>query len=258
MNLRQRQILTRWLSTVIAVLLLGLYAGSVLAVPVKAHYIDGPACDSYGAQDLTHEIGDAAVFPIDEALLVTVNQSTDPAHFTCVGDDGISNEWRVRITNISTVDYKDLFFVVDAGVTVGNADGLIEDVAFPGFTDAFRIDGTVTLGVNNPLVSESGLVDEILQSGETWEFLVTNFGSFAALPPPFFDSPGGFAFSSAGGPPSNASIVANLVPEPASLGLLVVGAALMGLRTRSNRKTCDDARQEESYIAHAPAGAVAS
>ena len=215
----------------IATLICGYLSNSASAVPVSASYVDLSACDNHGSQLLKHELGDASVFPIDEAIIVSAVLAPDPGHFTCASDNGQIDEWRVQITNISPYDYRDLFFVVDAGLGFSNVDGLIEDLANPGFTEAFKIDGTVTPGVNNALVFESGPVDEVFQSGETWEFLVTNFDGTPFSPAPLFNSPGGFSLSSGGGPPSNASIVANLVPEPASLGLLLIGGcAIFGRR----------------------------
>jgi hypothetical protein len=207
---------------VCAVVSLGLVTAAV-AYPVQGIYSEDPArCDPVNDTVLTHELGTGTAadpFPIDERIAA---QAQKTSQVVCVGDDGIANDWIVRITNLSPIPYVDLFFVVDEGYSVGNADGYIQDLAAPGFTDAFRIDGTVTVtGMNDNLINESGIVNEIFEPGESWTFLVSNFMN-PLLAPPTFDS-FGFAVSSAGGPPSNASILANPIPEPASLVLLGLG-----------------------------------
>lgn len=199
------------------------FTASAKAIPVQGMYYDDPTgCDSHGDVFLDHELGDAFIFPIDEALEFTVSQIELPSHFDCVPDDGIPNEWVIRIINVSPFDYTNLFYVADSGVAVGNYDGVAEDLTSPGTELAFKLDGTVTPGVNNSLISESGVVDEILSSGEIWQFTITNFSLFGTAPT--FGSPGGFAASSS--PElsnSNSSILATLVPEPAS------STALLGL-----------------------------
>ncbi len=203
---------------------------------VQAHYIDSTDCDSHGVRLPSHELGDdASSFPVDELIQVSVQSGS----VICVPDNGAPDDFLVSITNMGSVAYVDLFFVVDAGSTVGNFDGFIEDLAGPpgAFEQAFKIDGTVTSGVNNSLISESMGLNEIFEPGETWQFLVTNFITPASLPPaPVFGSAGGFAATSAA-LTSNASIVASPVPAP-STGLLVsLGLAALGLR-RSRVRRC--------------------
>ncbi len=206
------------------------FAAGAHAVPVVGLYTDSATgCDSHGDQTLLHELGDAAVFPIDEALEIIATQVEVPSHFECVPDNGVPDEWVIRITNISPLAYTDLFYVADLGVSVGNYDGGIFDVVTLDPGDAFRIDGTVTPGINNPLLSESGPVDEILDPGETWQFTITNFSLFGVAPS--FGSPGGFAATSSPDlAASNSSILANVVPEPASLSLLALGMLQLARR----------------------------
>jgi hypothetical protein len=210
------------------------------AVPVLGLYAEDARCDQLPGQLLSHEIGNSVVFPNNEAI----NVGSQPVTFTvCVQNDGLANDWVVQMTNVSSTAWRDLFFVCDQGVIVGNSDGTVADVAVAPavFTDAFRIDGTVTPGLNNNLLSESGPLDEIFQPGETWRFAVSNFmaltpaGTFS---PPRFNSPGVFSGSSPIGPNSvgNASILANPVPEPGALGVaLGIGAAALLMRRRSRR-----------------------
>ena len=171
-------------------------AGTALAVPVQAHYIDSTNCDSHGEQFPSHELGDAvSSFPLAELIQVSVQSGP----IVCVPDDGAPDDFLVTITNMGSVAYTDLFFVVDSGSTVGNFDGFIEDLMGPPgvFEQAFRIDGTVTLGLNDNLIFESMGINEIFEPGETWRFLVTNFITPASLlPAPVFGSARPFAATS--------------------------------------------------------------
>jgi len=204
-------------------------AGNAMAVPVQAHYVDDLNCDSHGEQFQSHELGSTVPdFPWDERIQVT----SQAAPSICVPDDGFPNDFLITITNLGSVAYENLFFVVDSGGSVGNYDGYIEDLAGPpgAFEQAFRIDGTVTAGANNSLISESMGADEIFMPGETWQFLVTNFTAPASQPPsPIFGSAGTFAATSSS-PLSSASIVATPVPEPATGLLVTLGLAALGLR----------------------------
>jgi len=139
------------------------------------------------------------------------------------------------MTNLSNIAYKDLFFVADEGIAVGNADGVMFNAASAADppTDAFRIDGTLTVtGGNDNLVGESGALDEIFSPGESWTFLLTNFGTTGAAP--IFGSIGLFGAGSGAAPGSNASILATPVPEPVTM-MLIAPVALAALR-RKRRK----------------------
>ncbi|CAN5587767.1 hypothetical protein BH09PLA1_BH09PLA1_21350 [soil metagenome] len=201
------------------------------AVPINGQYLEDPRCDTLPNQALRDELGQASVFPINEAIQV----NTQAATFTvCVPNDGLANDWIVEIRNVSGQAWRDLFFVVDSGATVGNADGRIRDATLAPnvFTDAMRIDGTVTAGVNNNLLFESGIVNEIFEPGEIWRFNVSNFNNNAAFnAPPIINSPGIFAGSSPLGTTNgNSSILANPVPEPATVSVILGAAAALLLR----------------------------
>ncbi|MCG8450344.1 MAG: PEP-CTERM sorting domain-containing protein, partial [Pirellulales bacterium] len=131
----------------------------------------------------------------------------------------------------SSNSFVDLFFVADEGNTVGNRDGQIQDLSVvgSGSTDAFRIDN---VGLNQPLIGGDVGGDLIFGPGESWTFLVTNFGN-PTLAPPTFQSAGAFAGTSFD-PNSTASIVANLfvIPEPATCSLLLIGLGGIFLRRK--------------------------
>lgn len=202
-------------------------------VPVNGLYTEDPRCDAIPTQTLTHELGRVPFFPLNEAIDVNVV----PAQTTvCVPDDGIANDWIVQMTNISGVAWKNLFFVANQGMTIGNADGsMIDLIGAPGVTtDAFRIDGTVTAGINNNLLGESINPDEIFQPGEIWRFNVSNFmGVNGGVLPPMFTTPAKFAGSAPVTSTDTASILAIPVPEPTTIGAIgMIAAALLMRRPR--------------------------
>lgn len=211
---------------------------SARAVPIVGQYIEDPRCDVVPTQGLRDELGQVGIFPANESLEINFQPTNQTV---CVQNDGLANDWIVQIRNVSGQAWRDLFFVVDSGSTFGNADGSIRDVvgAPNVIADAMRIDGTVTLGVNNNLLFESGPVDEILQPGEIWRFNVSNFnnaGAAGGFQPPIFITPGRFAGSSPIGTTNgNASILANPVPEPGVISLVLGGAVAMLLRRPRRR-----------------------
>lgn len=211
-------------------------ATTASAVPVNGFYVEDGRCDPVPNQSLSHELGEATFFPINESLQIFVAPVTT---YVCVPDDGIQNDWGIQIVNVSGQAWNNLFFVADLGLSIGNADGTVYDTApTPGVVvDAFRIDGTVTItGMNDNLQNESGTVDEILAPGESWRFLVTNYTSTVGVnPPPLFRAPGVFANTEPFMTPwiSTASILATPVPEPSLVhGLVAVGSALLMRRPR--------------------------
>ena len=222
-------------TTPLTLIAMAALASKAAAAPITGHFVDDPRCDSIPEQLLNAEIGDAAMFPAVDAIAYH-----DHRWGTAVGvpDDGIANDWIVHMTNVSGRAWQNLFFVADAGATVGNADGGVEDFnnAQGLFADAFHIDAT---GVNTNLVHESISADGIFQTGEEWEFVVTNFGTGFNSIPPTIVTPGLFAGSSPlGSTEGNSSILAvPAVPEPGVVGVISIGVMSLLMRRRSRRLT---------------------
>src|SRR5438876_47155 len=73
------------------------------AVPVNGQYVEDPRCDAIPTQSLTHELGDQLIFPPNESFAYT----TGAVQFTvCVPNDGLANDWIVRMQNTSGVAWK--------------------------------------------------------------------------------------------------------------------------------------------------------
>jgi hypothetical protein len=205
---------------------LGFMSRSATAVPITGQYIEDPRCDVIPNTPLTHELCDAATFPTNEAITVFVSPTQTTV---CVPNDGIQNDWNVQITNVSGQAWTDLFFVANFDNGIGNSDGVVVDPSNAAIlSDAFRIDST---GANNSLV-ENFAMDGIFAPGETWRFMVSNFQHPSGVSPvPSFISPGTFA-GSANVTVDSASILANPVPEPATVGVLALAGAATLMRRR--------------------------
>lgn len=209
------------------------------AVPVTGVYTDDSRLDNVANQTLSEELGETTFFTANDDFSVFVSPSVN----YIVPDDGFLNDWNVQINNLSGIAWTNLFFVADHGLTIGNADGtMVDAVNAPNISeDAFRIDGTVTLGINNNLQNESGTVDEIFSPGESWRFTVTNYHDpiFGTIPPVLFRNPGVFAGSELYMVPpiSTANILAIPVPEPSTVG--VIGLLAIELLRRRPRRSTD-------------------
>ncbi len=203
-----------------------LVANFALAVPTEINYQDGPQ-DPLMVPPLVHELGigvngatgQQGPFPPNEEI-DAFDELTDET--ACIegpepDDPNIPNAL-VTITNLTTTNWDEVWYVADQETTLTNYDGWVNGNL------AFKIDW---VGVNKPLVFESIAMDNIFQAGETWKFIIQDYQNGPGGPPSALDSIG---VPSPGFPPSTGSIIA--IPEPMTIGLLLIGFAGL-LRRRS-------------------------
>ncbi len=202
-------------------------AGIAAAEPVDGGYFDQPTCDNHGPQTFQEEFGDPSIFAPDEAFAHAAT-FTNLSACTMTDSPTIPNAL-VQITNLTGRFLEDLYYVADEGTTFSNIDGGAFGAGSPSVrTPAFRID---ELGMNQNLVFESMTFDGILEPGETWQFIVQDYGNAAGLSPDSFFSVGLAGDSPfAGAIESSASIVSTNIPAPASSVLGLMGLALLRRR----------------------------
>lgn len=206
---------------IIAAALLMLSSGTI-AVPGSYVFVEDPRCDPHSIT-LTHELGEAPAFPIDELISATsIGPISLPLTCTTVGPGELPNDFLVTITNLSPFSWIELFFVADEGILFGNVDGMING------GNAFKID---TTGVNAPLLSGDTAGDGVFSPGEAWTFIVQNW--LFAGPPDIMGSIGVGTDSDDTTGISWASIAAicldcptTTVPEPGTLSLFALIASL--------------------------------
>ncbi len=200
------------INTLLTTAVLTTLVTQVSASPVSVSSQDLPNhCDSLAPlPTIVDELGTTAVFPADERISATA---------TIINIDACSSSSSplipnalVRITNLTTISFTDLHYVTDPGTGFTNFDGVIN-----GF-EAVRIDN---VGVNKPLIFESGILPLVFEPGETWEFILDDWGNSAGFGAADLGSIG--VPTGAPGDLSTGSIVAIPVPEPASLALLSLG-----------------------------------
>ncbi len=210
---------TRWMEALALALLLGAPAN---AIPVSVTHTDLPTCDPLIVPPGVDELGDTPVFMgADEGITAVDLPAVGVA---CPSADSPAPNTLVSMTNMTSRDFVEVWYVADPETSIGNADGLVED------EEAFRID---TMGINTPLVSESLTPDGIFESGETWDFVIDDYFNALGLGADDFFSPGAVGGMSPGGP-SSGSIIA-IVPEPSTPLLMAAGLAGLGARRRKQR-----------------------
>ena len=204
-------------------------ASTGLAFPLDVYSIDDVQ-DPLLIQGPVHELGD--FFPLDE-LIESFWTETDETSCFDGSDNPFIPNILVIMTNLTNTPWRDVHYVADPLTTITNFDGFIGNAGLNDHSEAFRIDGTVTPGINLPLLFESFLpFNEIFEPGETWEFIIQDFGSPVAFPAPFGSL--GIASASLLTTNSSGSIIA--VPEPLTLSLLALSGLAALIRRRNKEK----------------------
>jgi hypothetical protein len=208
------------------VLLLLALAQPAFAVPVTVTHVDQPNCDPLGVPPEVDELGIGAAnsipgpFPPDEEIAA----SDQPASLDAC-PPLTSGNVLVTMTNLTTRDFLEVWYVSDPETSLQNFDGLVNG------EEAFLID---SLGANVPLVFESIAFNDIFEAGETWEFIIDDYFNTLGLPASAFRSAGAVGAASPGGP-SSGSII-GIVPEPSTTLLLGVGLAGLAFLRRTQAK----------------------
>ncbi len=203
----------RVLFTICCVVLIANFAN---AVPTNVDFQDGPQ-DPLLVPPMVHELGigvngssgQQGPFPANEEIdaydeETEITSCTEPPY-----DDPQIPNVLVTMTNLTHVDWQEVWYVADPETTLTNYDGWVNGEL------AFKID---SVGVNKPLVYESIIPDNIFQAGEVWEFIIQDYQNAAGGPASALDSIG---VPSPGYPPSTGSIIA--IPEPVTMMLLLAG-----------------------------------
>ncbi len=196
---------------------LGVYnAGPALAVPTGVSHVNLPTCDALAVPPVVDELGDTPAFPPDERIVAV--DLPGPGAVGCPSTDTPAPNVLISMTNITTLDFVEVWYVADPETSISNVDGLVNG------EEAFRIDA---VGLNAPLVFESISVDGVFEAGETWDFIIDDWSNALGLAADDFFSIGVGGLSPGG--PSTASIIA-IIPEPATGLLVVLGLTALAAR----------------------------
>jgi len=212
MNRKQRKLLTGMAGAILP----AAWAG---AIPLTVTAVDTPGCDVLSVPANVEELGIS--FPLGERIDAATIGFSPPA---CPSSALAGPHYRIRITNFNSVTFNNVWYVADSPITrITNEDGLVNGC------QAFRIDNNAG-DLNKPLVLESINPNGLFEPGEQWEFIIDDFTNAFGLPPHLINQVG---VPSPGANGSTGNIIATPVPEPSTIGVLVLaGCALVARRRK--------------------------
>jgi len=203
---------------------LGVTPPSAYAVPTTVTSLDTPKCDVLSVPTSVDELG-TTIFPLNELIsskwLGPTPQIACPMSFV-----GIPSQL-IEITNLTSTTWSQVWYAGNSTTAISNDDGLINQ------EEAFLINNLPT-DMNNPLIFESGPVDNMFQPGETWRFIIDGYGNPAGQQPHVFDQIGVPDPTLPGMTASGNIVAVPLVPEPSTgVALVALGACALLARRRS-------------------------
>jgi hypothetical protein len=205
--------------TIAACLMLG---STAVAVPTTVSGIDTPGCDVLSVPTVVDELG-TNVFPANELIASQYLGVTNLV--ACPTSDLSTPNHLVQITNLTATTWQQVWYVANPSTMLTNDDGPTNGM------HSFLINN-LAVDMNSPLISESGPVDNMLQPGETWQFVIDDYTNQFGLAPDQFGQIG--VPDTLPIPPiaSGNIIAAPLVPEPSGALLLAAGACALLARRR--------------------------
>ncbi len=189
--------------------------------PVTVTSCDTPSQDPLILYYMAEELGTG--FPADELISASWQATSYRPCLQNPDDPNIANV-EVTIVNLTKRTFYELVYVADPETSLSNDDGTVNCEL------AFNIDN---LGLNTPLVYEDN-PNLAFEPNETWKFVIQDYTNSLGLAPSLFGSysagppVAGLVGSQSGGDTVSSG---SIIPEPATVTLLVVGA-LAAMRRR--------------------------
>lgn len=218
------------LQTLVMGVSVSLLAAPAFAVPANVIHDDFTTCDFLFVPREVDELGigssmpvagTTGPFPMDEEISA---YSYDEHLTACEQTDNPDvPDAVVNITNLTQPPrtFEAMWYVGNTNTHFTNVDGVVSQSGFEkyGHGNAFRID---TQGSNRPLIYESLNDDGKFEPNETWSFIIQDFQAGGPAGGAADLASIGVAGGSLLGGNSSGSII-GIVPEPTSMGLLMLG-----------------------------------